>query len=65
MKKFCVWVMEIAILSASGKRILYWEVWKTFNTRAEAVAERDKPRAKWVSRRFVEATTRIRKYVPA
>jgi hypothetical protein len=66
--KFCVWVIEIAILSAKLDRILHWEVWSAHNTRSEAVKERykdvGKPGAIRVTKHWVQATTRIRKYIP-
>lgn len=69
-KEFCVWVLEVAVLSAAkrwGKdEIAWWEVWSAHNTRHEAVAERDKEhnRPKWITKKFHKATHRIRKYVP-
>jgi hypothetical protein len=62
----CVWVLEIAVLNAVRPTISHWEIWQAFNTRSEAVAERDKP---WkgkikISKKFQRSTQRIRKYVP-
>lgn len=64
--KFNVWVLEIAILNAVRPTISHWEVWQAFNTRSEAVAERDKPQKGKLkfSKRWIRATQRIRKYVP-
>lgn len=63
MKQFCCWVLEIGVLHATQPQIAYWEIWQAFNTRSEAVAERDKPQ-KIGSKAFHRATMRIRKYVP-
>lgn len=63
-----VWVREVGVLAESGKRIAYWEVWDSHNTREDAKAESQrefKQRPSWVTAKFHLATNRIRKYVPA
>lgn len=66
MRDQYVWVLEIGIYHATLPKISKWEVWQSFNTRSEAVAERDKPSSSKfrVSRRARRAMFRIVKYVP-
>jgi hypothetical protein len=65
-RSYAVYVLEGGVLHATKPKIAYWEICSAHNTRAEAVAERDKPQTgKFkVSQRFRKATMRIRKYVP-
>ena len=61
--KFCVWVLEVAVLAAKQDRILWWEVWEAFNTRSEAVAARRKgEKGKFGA--LMKKCQRIRKYIP-
>lgn len=59
---------EVAILDLAGKKIAYWEVWDSHNTKAEALSDLKREfrqRPSWVTAKFHKATNRIRKYVPA
>lgn len=66
----CVWVLEVGVLGTGTRwgrgEIAWWEIWSAHNTRAEAVAARDKEQTGTLklSKRFRKATMRIRKYVP-
>lgn len=62
-KRFCVWVLEIAVLTAKGDRIAYWEIWEAFNTKSEAVSEQRKNGQSKLPK--IGSWQRIRKYVPA
>jgi len=64
MSAFSVWVLELAILDAYGKRIARWEVWEAFNTRDEARAERKERSGRFAERKVPAKFWRIRKYVP-
>jgi hypothetical protein len=63
----CVWVLEVAVLTASGKQISHWDIWDSFVTREEANTEMKRAlekRPRWVTAKFHRATNRLRKYVP-
>ena len=57
-----VWVLELAVLEARRQVVGKWEIWQAFNTRAEAMEERDKDNGKKFA--LPKFMYRIRKYVP-
>lgn len=64
MRQPCVWVLEIAVLSARNDRIIYWEIWDVFALRSDAVKKRNREMGAWSERKVPKPYWRIRKYIP-
>lgn len=62
--RFSVYVVEIAVLAPSMKRISYWEVWRCFNTRREARDHLNREAGNFEERKVPRGFWRIRKYIP-
>ena len=56
----CVWVIELAVLTADGMRTASWDIWEAFNTRAEALI-----RKRAMQKGIDDGALRIKKYIPA